>query len=188
MTRCPLEPQPDFRWRRQGLPGSWGTPVRACPALRPRRDLGARPIRRSGVAFRVLRTSAPAMQSFRGSITRPARSLSTLRSGGYPTPRKTRFRWVAYPFRTGFSPAGLLTPFHAKLRLTIPGDQAFLAHQEPSAPLLRQTLEPVEHKGLKVITQVRFVRWHPCPSTSTATPIGRFSESAESRARGTGVW
>jgi hypothetical protein len=43
-----------FRWRWQGLPGSWGAPVRTCPALRPRRDLGTRPARCSGVAFRRL--------------------------------------------------------------------------------------------------------------------------------------
>jgi len=30
-------------WRREGLPGSWGTPLCACPALRPRRDLHVRP-------------------------------------------------------------------------------------------------------------------------------------------------
>jgi len=45
----------------------------------------------------VLTTSAPAKRSFGCSITRAACSLSTLRSGGYPTPRKTRFRWVANP-------------------------------------------------------------------------------------------
>lgn len=49
----------------------------------------------------VLKTSAPAMRSFRCSITRPVRSLSTLRSAGRPTPRKTRFRWVANPLRAG---------------------------------------------------------------------------------------
>jgi hypothetical protein len=39
--------------RRQDLPGSWGTPMHACPApIRPRRDLGVRPLQRLGVAFR----------------------------------------------------------------------------------------------------------------------------------------
>jgi len=38
-------PPTDFLARRRsGLPGSWGTPLRTCPALRPRRDRGARPL------------------------------------------------------------------------------------------------------------------------------------------------
>ena len=54
--------------------------------------------------------STPTTTSFRGSITRPARSLSTLRSHGHPStserPRKTRFRLVAHLGRAGFEPAG----------------------------------------------------------------------------------
>jgi hypothetical protein len=92
----------------------------------------------------VLKTSAPAMRSFRGSITRPARSLSTLRRAVYPTPRKTRFRWVANPFRVGFSPAGLLAQFHVKLRLTIPRAQAFLAQQD-------LTLLPATHFTVRAL-------------------------------------
>ena len=38
---------------------------------------------------------------FRGSIAQRLISLSTLRSGGYPTPRKTRFRLLARLCRTG---------------------------------------------------------------------------------------
>jgi len=49
----------EFQWRRQGLPGSWGAPARTCPALRPRRDLGAWPVRRPGVAFRRLDNVGP---------------------------------------------------------------------------------------------------------------------------------
>lgn len=50
----------------------------------------------------------PRLSQFRGSITRPAHSLSTLRSMGYPIPRKTRFRLVASLCRVGFSPTGSL--------------------------------------------------------------------------------
>ena len=54
--------------------------------------------------------STPTTTTFRGSITRPARSLSTLRSHGHPStserPRKTRFRLVAHLGRAGFEPAG----------------------------------------------------------------------------------
>jgi hypothetical protein len=53
----------------------------------------------------VSTASALTTHSFRGSITRPARSLSTLRGHGHPCaalrPRKTRFRLVAYLGRTG---------------------------------------------------------------------------------------
>ena len=40
--------------RRQSLAGSWGTPLCACPALRPRWDFSARPLRRISAAFRNL--------------------------------------------------------------------------------------------------------------------------------------
>ena len=35
-------------------PGSWGTPIPTCPALRPRRDLNTNAVTRSDVAFRTL--------------------------------------------------------------------------------------------------------------------------------------
>jgi len=38
---------------------------------------------------------------FRGSITQRLISLSTLRSGSHPPPRKTRFRLLARLCRTG---------------------------------------------------------------------------------------
>jgi hypothetical protein len=43
---------------------------------------------------------------FRRSIAWLSDSLSTLRSAGYPTPRKTRFRPLVRRYRTGFPPAG----------------------------------------------------------------------------------
>jgi hypothetical protein len=52
---CPVTPRSGPVRRRQGLPGSWGTPLCACPALRPRWDLRARPSRRFGTAFRDLK-------------------------------------------------------------------------------------------------------------------------------------
>jgi transposase len=39
-------PVPDIRWKRRGLPGSWGTIV-YCPALRPRRITRAQPLWRA---------------------------------------------------------------------------------------------------------------------------------------------
>src|SRR6266498_6065759 len=57
-----------------------------------------------------LTASAPRSVTFRGSITQPVRSLSTLRSSDCSdrTPRKTRFPLVANLGGTGLSPAGLL--------------------------------------------------------------------------------
>ncbi len=50
---------------------------------------------------RLTRTRTSA-RSFRGSIARPWHSLSTLRSEGRPSPRKTRFRLPARLCRAGF--------------------------------------------------------------------------------------
>ena len=67
----------------------------------------------------ITNASAPTTTRFRGSFARPARSLSTLRSHGYPCtslrPRKTRFRLVAHLGRAGFEPAG----FHCKVSALI---------------------------------------------------------------------
>ena len=68
----------------QDLPGSWAAPSRTCSALRPRRTECIRPLRRTQVLPSVrLTTSAPRSVTFRGSITQPVRSLSTLRSSEY---------------------------------------------------------------------------------------------------------
>jgi hypothetical protein len=54
----------------------------------------------------LTRTRTPA-RNFRGSITRPWHSLSTLRSEGHPSPRKTRFRLLGQALPGGIrSPAG----------------------------------------------------------------------------------
>ena len=80
-----------------------------------------------------LTTSAPHSVTFRGSITRPVRSLSTLRSSDYSdrTPRKTRFPLAANLGGAGLSPAGLLQEvstlcFNSHRFLLL---EAFLAHQ-----------------------------------------------------------
>ena len=51
-------------------------------------------------------TSASASWTYRGSITRPMHSLSTLRSAGRPVPRKTRFWLLASFARWGWIPTG----------------------------------------------------------------------------------
>ncbi|MGH9381893.1 MAG: RES family NAD+ phosphorylase [Thermoanaerobaculia bacterium] len=55
--------------------------------------------------FNSTRTT-PTTHSFRGSITRPRPSLSTLRRRPHERPRKTRLRLVASLYRAGFAPAG----------------------------------------------------------------------------------
>lgn len=129
-SRSPLR-----RRKRQGLPGSWVTLLCVCPALRPRSGLRALPSRTAasrGVAVSAFRLRASFRSSvavhaasrrvgavpelwnakdpgrpipFRGSITRPSHSLSTLRNfplpAGIVRPRKTRFRLLARLYRAG---------------------------------------------------------------------------------------
>ena len=91
--------------------------------------------------------SAPAACVFRGSITRPAHLLSTLRSHGYPSPslrpRKTRFRLVALLGRAGFEPAGFLREVSVMLSRYMPS----------SSPRLRlahhRGTEAQRHRGFK---------------------------------------
>ena len=54
----------------------------------------------------IITTSAPTTNPLRGSITRPAHSLSTLRHQGHPWPRKTRFRLLASFAGRDWLPAG----------------------------------------------------------------------------------
>ena len=86
-----------------------GEPSCTCPALRPRRSLSARSLRRLGIAFRPSDgVGLHDDSSFRGSITRPAHSLPTLHAHGHPWPRKARFRLVTTLGRAGLVPAGFL--------------------------------------------------------------------------------
>ena len=75
-------PDPEWRWRRRGLPSSWGTLVVIVRALRPRQDQtrsvgpGVARLTRSPP---MSTTKTPSIFSFRGSMTRPLTWLSTLR-------------------------------------------------------------------------------------------------------------
>src|SRR5262245_50941093 len=57
----------------------------------------------------VVTASTSTVLNSRGSLPQPARSLCTLRSVGYPSPRNTRFRLVASLCR-----AGLVTRWDAQ--------------------------------------------------------------------------
>ena len=78
-----------------------GNPWRACPVLRPRSSSApghhGAPVLPSAYVESVGIGDAV----FRGSVARPANSLSTLHVEGHPSPRKTRFRLVANLGRTG---------------------------------------------------------------------------------------
>lgn len=97
-----------LRRKRRGLPGSWGDPPGPMPcSLTP-----AGPSPPGHTAARVLSRpdntgTTPTTRAFRGSITRPQPSLSTLRRRPCGiSPRKTRLQLVASLCRAGFAPAG----------------------------------------------------------------------------------
>lgn len=111
LLRCRL-----LWWKVSGLPGSWTAPMSTCPALRPRRD-GACPAYTACPYCLPQRQQRrlPLARFYRGSITRPIDSLSTLHPIRYRTRRKTRFRLVANLYRVGFSPTGLHYVISAKI-------------------------------------------------------------------------
>jgi len=88
--------------RQQHLPGSWGTLSCTCPALRPRRDLGAWLISASVLPSAYVTASALAKPAFeaqsRGLHTPCVRFAARIT----PLPRNTRFRLVASLCRAGF--------------------------------------------------------------------------------------
>jgi hypothetical protein len=98
--------------RSRELPGSCKTlacvPRSLTPADRSRLAFTARPMLPSAQKT----TSAPHSLSFRGSITRPARPLCTLRSRGHPRTTQHSVPAGRYPFAgAGLSPAGFTRRF-----------------------------------------------------------------------------
>jgi len=126
VDRCPVRSPGG---RRQGLPGSWGTPLCPRPALRPRWDLHARPSRRVGAASRYFdgvgsHDTAPFGAQSHGLRTRCRRFASP----GYPGRRKTRFRLLASVAGRDWLPAGFHAGFQSSLHLIPP------AQVSPGAP------------------------------------------------------
>jgi hypothetical protein len=76
-------PDPEFRWRRRGFPGSWGTQMVLVRALRPRSDrprsAGPRVVRPTRPPL-MSTTKAPGVINFRSSITRPLEALMLCRN------------------------------------------------------------------------------------------------------------
>jgi hypothetical protein len=95
-------PEPELSVETDGAPRFPGTPRVPWPCSPT--PAGPCTPGHSGVSAwspRLTRARTPA-DSFRGSIARPGHSLSTLRSEGHPSPRKTRFRLLAKLCRAGF--------------------------------------------------------------------------------------
>ena len=97
---------------------------------------------------------------FRGSITRPTSSLSTLRSPGYPgKPRKTRFRAVANLTRAGFDPQDLFGRFPKRLisRHLFPLPRALLGARLAPLPSRHHRLRScsADLDGLRLLARVR---------------------------------
>jgi hypothetical protein len=126
-------------WRRRDLPGSSATPVRTCPALRPRRTGCAKATNdASDVAFR----SVDGVGSAFGHISKAqshslfARCLRFAARITPITPRKTRFPPAANLGGAGLSPAGLLQEVSTLCLNShrFPLLVAFLAHQPAVTP------------------------------------------------------
>jgi hypothetical protein len=105
-----------------------GGPPRSCPALRPRRDRTRQAIAapRRGLPS-LSQRRLPRFQRFRGSITRPVRSLSTLRSPGRPGTTQDSLPAAGQLCRTGLVTRKVPTK---GFRCRFPLSQAFLAHKK----------------------------------------------------------
>src|SRR5271157_2130382 len=134
------------RRKRQGLSGSRATLVSLRPVLGPRYDRSTPG--HCGASARpplVTTTVAPASRRFRGSIARHWDSLSTLRNGGRPPPRKTRFRLLAKLCRAGFvNPQGCNERFPTSS--LFPRSRAYLTLCHLSPPFTTDRCEMVENR------------------------------------------
>lgn len=113
---------------KRGPPRFLGNPMRTCPALRPRWDLGTRSLRCVDAAFRQSHdVGSHVSLSLRGSITRPARFLCTLHVRGCPRPRNTRFRLLTTLCRVGLDAHWVATK---GFRVSFPPSQALPGARE----------------------------------------------------------
>jgi hypothetical protein len=105
------EPNRDLTAETSGfsqVPGR--TPLCTCPGLIPRGTLDARPIRRRGDSLPLVpRRRLPDLDLSRLITTACTLAVYASLRRVTPTPRKTRFRWVANPCRVGFGPTGSTT-------------------------------------------------------------------------------
>jgi len=95
------------RW--QALPGSWGTPLIACPGLGTPAapDNLALAVVRVLPSARLIASASATTKDFGADSSRPATSLCTPHPKGHPSRCNTRYRPARYGFdRAGFPPAG----------------------------------------------------------------------------------
>ena len=132
-----------------------GESLPACPDPRPR---WADPILaiadRIDTAFRTRRRRRPHNLAFRGSLSRPAGLLSTLRSPGRPGPRKTRYR------PAGFALAGRdFHPLDSSSSFRILRHSSFLSIQaSPGATSCAKT------RSSRATHSRRLAPGAPCPA------------------------
>jgi hypothetical protein len=113
--------------RRQTLPGSWGTPLIACPGLGTPAapDDLALTLARVLPSARLIASASATTKDFGADSSRPATPLCTPHPKSHPSRCNTRYRPARYSFgRAGFPPAGS----HRKVsssHVRIPLSQAF---------------------------------------------------------------
>jgi hypothetical protein len=117
--------------------------------------------------------SAPTISEFRGSITRPTSSLSTLRDGGYPSATQDSLPGGGQPYPGGTRPAG-------SVRKVSETTTHLMSSLPPSPSFARRT------PGTWVLM---FCQCSPCLTLTPGTDRGaRESESRQIRSVAWGTW
>ena len=121
---APIDPW----WKVTGLPGSWTTPMSTCPALRPRWDkVCPASAARLYCLPQPQRRRLPPLTLFRGSITRPIDSLSTLQPGPLPAKAQDSLPAGCQPLPDGIHIHWVALRNFRSSR-SFPNIQAYLAH------------------------------------------------------------
>ena len=114
---------------------------------------------------------------FRGSITRPLPSLSTLRSGGHPPPRKTRFRLLAQLCRAGLVTRRVPTKGFTSSRLILLSRASlargsFRRREDSSNPLNTKVLQRTRWLCFAEFLSLS-VPFHALPDLATQGTVAR---------------
>src|SRR5262249_10446781 len=95
--------RPGLAVEARGPPRFLGNPRERALLSDPGGIAGARPLRRRDAAFRPFNNVGSREETFPGSITRPAHSLSTLRSPGHPRTTQDSLPAAGQLCRTGLA-------------------------------------------------------------------------------------
>jgi len=142
-TYLPASPRADSRCLREigGPPRFLGNPGAYMPcSLTPAGWYRSGQYNRSILPSDIYTASAPTARTFRGSITRPAHSLSTLRRSRLPASTQDSLLAGDQPLPGGIGyPPGSLRNFRTVILSSFPSDQACLAHinLSPFLPFLQ---------------------------------------------------